>query len=54
VWARKQATWKKLGTEWKLENLDDLVEEISLEQVPESLEKLKQGAVVGRYLVNLQ
>jgi putative YhdH/YhfP family quinone oxidoreductase len=53
-WARKQATWKKLGTEWKLENLDDLVEEISLEQVPESLEKLKQGTVVGRYLVNLQ
>lgn len=52
--ARKDATWKKLGTDWKLDNLGELVEEISLEQVPDSLEKLKNGTVVGRYLVNLK
>jgi acrylyl-CoA reductase (NADPH) len=53
-WAHKQATWKKLATEWKLDNLDELVEEISLEQVPAILDRFKQGTVVGRYLVNLQ
>ena len=53
-WARKHATWKKLGGDWKLDNLSELVEEISLEQALDSLEKLKNGTVVGRYLVNMQ
>jgi acrylyl-CoA reductase (NADPH) len=52
--ARKQATWSKLGSDWKLDNLDGLIEEISLEQVPESLDKIKQGTVVGRYVVNMK
>lgn len=52
--ARKQANWEKLGGGWKLDNLDDLVEEISLEQVPEYLDKLMQGTAVGRYIVNMK
>jgi len=52
--ARKAATWAKLGDAWKLDKLDKMVEEITLEQVPEYLERIKQGTVVGRYLVNLQ
>ncbi|MEM1155521.1 MAG: oxidoreductase [Pseudomonadota bacterium] len=53
-WARKDATWKKLGADWKLDGLDDMVEEITLEKVPDALDKLKNGTVVGRYLVNLK
>ncbi len=52
--ANKEANWKKLGGDWHLANLDELVEEITLEQVPEYLQRLKQGTVVGRYLVNMQ
>lgn len=51
--ARKEANWQKLGSDWKLDNLDRLVQEISLEQVPDCLEKLKLGVAVGRYLVNM-
>lgn len=51
--ACKKATWEKLGGEWKLPNIDKMVEEITLNQVTEYLEKIKQGKGVGRYLVNM-
>lgn len=51
--ARKAANWAKLGSEWKLDNLEGMAEEISLEQVPEYLDRMARGQVVGRYLVNL-
>jgi alcohol dehydrogenase len=52
--ARKRATWEKLGGPWKLAHIDRMVEEITLQQVPDYLQRLKQGTAVGRYLVNLQ
>lgn len=52
--ANKKATWEKLGGEWKLPNIADMVEEITLDQVAEHLEKIKQGKGVGRYLVNMK
>lgn len=51
--ARKTDIWKKLANEWKLDIVDKLVEEITLAQVPEYLERIKNGTVVGRYVVNL-
>ncbi|MEZ5528953.1 MAG: oxidoreductase [Porticoccaceae bacterium] len=51
--ARKVTNWQKLGGEWKLDNLDALAEEITLAQVPECLDRMARGQVVGRYLVNL-
>lgn len=51
--AVKTATWEKLGGPWKLADIDSLVEEITLDQVPEYLQRLKQGTAVGRYLVNM-
>lgn len=50
----KAAMWAKLAGEWKLENLDSLVTEISLQQVPEALVKLLEGQMVGRVLVSLE
>ncbi|WP_461482210.1 oxidoreductase [Porticoccus sp.] len=51
---RKVANWQKLGSVWKLEHLDDMAEEIALEQVPDCLDRMARGQVVGRYLVNLE
>lgn len=50
---RKRETWSKLGAQWKLSNIGDMVEEITLDSVPEYLERLKSGTAVGRYVVNL-
>ncbi|SNR92241.1 MULTISPECIES: YhdH/YhfP family quinone oxidoreductase [Pseudomonas] len=51
--AVKTAVWNKLANEWKLDTLDNLVTEISLEQVPEALAKLLEGQMVGRVVVAL-
>lgn len=50
---RKAKNWQKLGSDWKLDNLEEMAEEISLEQVPECLDRMARGQVVGRYLVRL-
>lgn len=50
----KQQIWERVATDMKLPNLESLCEEISLQQVPEYLQRFMQGKVVGRYLVNLQ
>jgi len=50
---QKAANWTRLGSEWKLDNLEIMAEEISLDQVPEYLDRMARGQVVGRYLVNL-
>ena len=52
--AAKQHIWDRVATDMKLDNLDQFCEEITLEQVPEYLDKFINGSVVGRYLVNLQ
>ncbi|WP_299080608.1 YhdH/YhfP family quinone oxidoreductase [uncultured Paraglaciecola sp.] len=49
----KQHIWNRVATDMKLPNLQDLCEEISLQQVPEYLQRFMQNKVVGRYLVNL-
>jgi len=49
----KASMWDKLSVQWKLENLEQLAHEISLEAVPAELEKLLKGQQVGRALVRL-
>lgn len=51
---RRLDTWGKLATEWKLDNLEDLANEVGLDQVPELLQGLLSGSVRGRTLVNLE
>jgi acrylyl-CoA reductase (NADPH) len=45
--------WQKLASDWKPNNLEDLVTEISLEESPEKLEKMLQGGAWGKTLVRL-
>ncbi|WP_019339206.1 YhdH/YhfP family quinone oxidoreductase [Stutzerimonas stutzeri] len=49
----KASMWDKLSVQWKLPNLDDLVQEISLEQLPEAIERILAGQQTGRMLVRL-
>lgn len=52
--AQKQANWERVASEFKLDNLDNMAEEIRLEQTPEYLQRFLAGEVRGRYLVNLK
>lgn len=49
----KASMWDKLSLQWKLPNLDDLAREISLQELPQAIEKILAGQQVGRVLVRL-
>ncbi|AKX46580.1 quinone oxidoreductase [Thiopseudomonas alkaliphila] len=51
--AEKQAVWDKLATEWSVPALEQLVTEISLEQVPAAISQILSGLHTGRMLVKL-
>ena len=46
--------WDKLSGEWKLDCLDALTEEVSLDQLSDKIDAILKGQVSGRTLVNLQ
>ena len=45
--------WDKLASEWKLECLDDLTEEVSLDDVSHKIDAILKGELSGRTLVKL-
>ncbi|WP_394558799.1 YhdH/YhfP family quinone oxidoreductase [Aquipseudomonas alcaligenes] len=49
----KASMWDKLSLQWKLSNLESLAEEVSLERLPQAIEQILAGKMVGRVLVNL-
>lgn len=49
----KASMWDKLSLQWKLANLDDLAQEISLQELPQAIERILGGQQVGRMLVRL-
>jgi alcohol dehydrogenase len=49
----KASMWDKLSVQWKMENLDGLASEISLEQLPEAIGQMLAGKLVGRVLVRI-
>lgn len=48
----KASMWDKLSLQWKV-NLDALVNEVTLEQLPKAIGQILAGQQVGRVLVNL-
>ena len=48
----KASMWDRLSLQWKLD-LEPLVEEVSLDQLPDALQKILAGKMVGRVLLNL-
>lgn len=49
----RQELWQRLGSDWKIDGLDKLATELSLEQVPEALNKMLRGGTRGRQIVSL-
>lgn len=48
----KASMWDRLSVQWKLD-LEALVHEVSLEQLPQAIEQILAGKLVGRVLVRL-
>lgn len=49
----KLAIWKKLAGPWKLDHLDEMATEVTLEELDEKIEQILHGRVKGRVIVNL-
>ncbi len=49
----RQKVWEKIATEWKLDNLEALTTEITLEGVDDRIQMILQGKHKGRTLVRL-
>ncbi|HCJ27714.1 MAG TPA: oxidoreductase [Pseudomonas sp.] len=49
----KALMWDRLSVQWKLPNLNELVQEISLEELPAAIERILLGQQTGRMLVRL-
>ena len=51
---QKDAIWRKLGREWRLDGLDDLVEPLALDTLSGAIDRILAGKMVGRGLVDLR
>jgi putative YhdH/YhfP family quinone oxidoreductase len=49
----RQLIWKKLATDWKIDDLDHLATEVTLEGVNDYIDVILQGGVRGRVLVRI-
>ena len=50
---KKIAAWEKIAGDFKIDSLETLTNEISLEEISEAYEKLLAGKATGRYLVKI-
>lgn len=50
----REEIWRKMASDWKLDSLDALAKEISLEELEENIELILKGGQTGRVLVNLK
>ncbi|MHC4553294.1 MAG: YhdH/YhfP family quinone oxidoreductase [Planctomycetota bacterium] len=50
----RQEIWKKLAGPWKLENLEKLATEVTLDQLSEKIDHMLNGQIAGRVIINLQ
>jgi acrylyl-CoA reductase (NADPH) len=48
---KRLKVWEQLATQWKLANLQELVSEIDLEDLPAAISKMRRGEAAGRILV---
>jgi putative YhdH/YhfP family quinone oxidoreductase len=50
---KKQKAWEKIATDFKVDTLDTLTTQISLNEIKNAYSKLLEGKAVGRYLVKI-
>ncbi|MEN8133981.1 MAG: YhdH/YhfP family quinone oxidoreductase [Thermodesulfobacteriota bacterium] len=51
--ALREQIWQRLATDWKLTGLDDICTEIGLDGISEAIDRILEGGIKGRVLVNL-
>ncbi|QKF80655.1 YhdH/YhfP family quinone oxidoreductase [Halarcobacter ebronensis] len=51
---KKEKAWEKLASEFKIDSLNSLTTEITLEEISDAYKKLLSGEAVGRYLVRVE
>jgi acrylyl-CoA reductase (NADPH) len=49
----KTRVWSLLASDWKLDDLESIAKEISLDELRDSLQQVMKGQAVGRFLLNL-
>jgi len=49
----RRKIWDRISSEWKLDQLEQLTTEISLEELDSNIKLILQGKQKGRVLVNL-
>ena len=49
----KAEVWSKLATSWKIEDLESLATELTLDSLSNAIDRILEGRMVGRGLVNL-
>ena len=47
----KEEVWNNLASSWKLDNINDNIKDISLEELPQEIEKILSGKQIGRVRV---
>ena len=50
---KKIAAWEKISNEFKIDTLEELTTQISLDEIKEAFDSLLAGNAVGRYLVKI-
>lgn len=50
---KKEAAWEKIADDFKIDTLDELTNEISIDEIKDAYEALLAGKAVGRYLVKI-
>jgi acrylyl-CoA reductase (NADPH) len=51
---RRLLVWQKLAGDWKLDHLDVVSSEVTLDELPEQIQKILHGQTTGRIVVNVQ
>ncbi len=51
---QKAEIWTKLGAEWRLDGLEELVEPLTLDTLSDAIDRILKGEMVGRGLVDLR
>jgi len=49
----RQEIWNRISTDWKVDQLETLTTEITLEDLDSNIELILEGKQKGRVLVNL-
>ena len=51
---QRKSIWDRIASDWKLDTLDQLTKEITLNELDSNIELILQGKQKGRVLVNLE